>query len=97
MTVTDGIKIVVAGSPETDTGQRTSTLVEQVNSLNNMNILSVFNNDLDEARIILKESNIQDKIETNDLSEFINFNSDLVSNRIRYRGCGRYYLSLFVR
>lgn len=55
------INIAIAGSLETDTGQRTSTLVEQLEALNNTNIKVVYNKDIEDAELILEKANLQGK------------------------------------
>lgn len=54
----DLIKVGIAGSPETDTGQRTSTLIEQIDRISSMNVVSVYNRDIREAVVMLEESNV---------------------------------------
>ncbi len=73
-----GIKISVAGSPETDTGQRTSTLVEQVANLENMQIKSLYSPDMDNARLILGEAKLSENIAAAGLEEFLSIDSDVI-------------------
>ncbi len=57
------LNAAIAGSLETDTGQKTSTLIEQIESLKNMNVKAVYNEDIKEAELILKEANLIEKFE----------------------------------
>jgi len=51
--------VAIAGSLETDTGQKTSTLVEQIESLKDINIMAVYSKDIKEAELILKKANLK--------------------------------------
>jgi len=53
--------IAIIGSFETDTGQKTSTLVEQIEFLRNMNVKVIYNKDIEETRLILKEANLVER------------------------------------
>jgi len=53
--------VAIAGSLETDTGQKTSTLVEQIESLKDINIIAVYSKDIKEAELILKKANLKGK------------------------------------
>ncbi|MBA7682643.1 hypothetical protein ES703_90995 [subsurface metagenome] len=57
------LNVAIAGSLETDTGQKTSTLVEQIESLKDINIMAVYNKDIKEAELILKKANLIEKFE----------------------------------
>ncbi|MGM0368758.1 MAG: hypothetical protein ACQEP2_09390, partial [Actinomycetota bacterium] len=72
------ISILIAGSPETDTGQRTSTLAEQVNALQNMEIKSVYNNNIDQAKLILNEAKLNKDLATSNVEEFLSVSSDVI-------------------
>jgi len=50
--------VAIAGSLEIDTGQKTSTLVEQIESLKDINIVAVYSKDIKEAELILKKANL---------------------------------------
>ncbi len=52
------INIAIAGSIETDTGQKTSTLVEQVNSIKKMDVMALYNEDIEAAKSILKNAHL---------------------------------------
>ena len=51
-------KVAVAGSFETDTGQKTSTLIEQIENIPRVDLVSFFNHDIDEASKILQKAGI---------------------------------------
>jgi len=51
----------VAGSMETDTGQRTSTLLKQIESLKSLDVKALFNEDINEAELILGEADLLSK------------------------------------
>jgi len=53
--------VAIAGSLETDTGQRTSTLIEQLEALGNIVIKVVYNKDISEAESILERANLKGK------------------------------------
>ncbi len=72
------INVVIAGSPETDTGQRTSTLARQINVFENMAINGIYSNDIDSARLILAEAKISEDLATGNLDDFLNLKSDVV-------------------
>ncbi len=57
------LNVAIAGSLETDTGQKTSTLIEQIESLKDINIRAVYNKDIKEAELILKKANLIEKFE----------------------------------
>jgi len=57
------LNVTIAGSLETDTGQKTSTLIEQIESLKDINIRAVYNKDIKEAELILKKANLIEKFE----------------------------------
>lgn len=69
------INIAIIGSLGTDTGQRTSTLVEQMEALNNINIKAVYNKDIEEAELILEKANLQAKY------KYIDNKKDLKNSR----------------
>jgi len=50
--------VAIAGSLETDTGQKTSTLVEQIESLKDINIMAAYSKDIKEAELILKKAKL---------------------------------------
>jgi len=52
------INVGVAGSIETDTGQKTQTLIEQINSLKNLRVKMFYNKNCDAARSILQNANL---------------------------------------
>jgi len=52
------INIAIAGSIETDTGQKTSTLVEQVNSIKKMDVMALYNEDIEAAKSILEDAHL---------------------------------------
>jgi len=52
------INIAVAGSIETDTGQKTSTLVEQVSSIKKMDVIALYNEDIEAAKSILEDAHL---------------------------------------
>jgi len=73
----DIINIILAGSIETDTGQKTSTLVEQLHRLDNICIKGIYNSDIKEANLILEKANLIDNQEyksiiMNDVDTFLN-------------------------
>ncbi len=51
----------VAGSMETDTGQRTSTLLKQIESLKSLDVKALFNEDINEAESILGKADLLSK------------------------------------
>jgi len=53
--------VAIAGSLETDTGQKTSTLVEQMELLKDINIMAVYSKNIKEAELILKKANLKGK------------------------------------
>jgi len=55
------INVGVAGSIETDTGQRTPTLVEQIESMGSFNVRAIYNEDLGVAKSILNKANLLSK------------------------------------
>ncbi|MBA7482964.1 hypothetical protein ES707_18469 [subsurface metagenome] len=57
------LNVAITGSLETDTGQKTSTLIEQIESLKDINIRAVYNKDIKEAELILKKANLIEKFE----------------------------------
>ncbi len=72
------IGLLIAGSPETDTGQRTSTLAEQVSALENIEIKSVYNNNSDQAKLILDEAKLSESMATSNLRRFLGCRADMV-------------------
>lgn len=72
------IRLLVAGSPETDTGQRTSTLIEQVENLKNIQIKGLYNPDKDKAVVMLEEAKLDKDFAVSDLEEFLSMDSDVV-------------------
>lgn len=52
------IKVSVAGSFETDTGQKTSTLLEQLERMSRVDLFSFLSSSTDEARIVLEKANL---------------------------------------
>jgi len=57
------INVGIAGGLETDTGQKTSTLITQVESLKVMSVKAIYNKDIKEAKSILEEANLLEKFE----------------------------------
>ena len=57
----DRIKVAIAGSYETDTGQKTSTLIEQIENLPDIELTSYYCYDLGEAKKVLEKAGIFEK------------------------------------
>lgn len=57
------INVGIAGSFDTDTGQRTSTLVEQMNSIKAMNVIAFYNKDIEVTKSILTEASLLKEFE----------------------------------
>jgi len=51
-------KVAVAGSYETDTGQKTSTLIEQIENVSSTDLISFFNHSIDEAKKVLQKAGV---------------------------------------
>ena len=74
------ILISVAGSVDTDTGQRTTTLVEQLSSKSDIEIVGVFNSDINEAKKVIDQSGLKNsgKLAHTNLDSFLNQKTDIV-------------------
>jgi len=55
------IRVAVAGSYETDTGQKTSTLMEQIENMPDIEMVSYYCHDIDEAKKVLQKANLAEK------------------------------------
>lgn len=56
--VKNKFRVAVAGSYETDTGQKTSTLVEQIENVSSTDLISFFNHNIDEAKKVLQKAGV---------------------------------------
>lgn len=54
-------RVAVAGSYETDTGQKTSTLIEQIENISDIEIISYYCHDINEAKKVLQKANLVEK------------------------------------
>ncbi|MGM0366928.1 MAG: hypothetical protein ACQEP5_10415, partial [Actinomycetota bacterium] len=74
------IKVAIAGSLETDTGQRTSTLAGQIGLMDQMDMVCIYNQDKGVAAKILEESGLEDKknILTDKFRDLANIESDVL-------------------
>ena len=58
-------KVAVAGSYETDTGQKTSTLIEQIENISSIDLISFFNHNIDEAKKVLRKAGVFENFSAN--------------------------------
>ena len=74
------IRLGIAGSVDTDTGQKTTTLVRQLDSIKDIRIVGLYNADMAEAENVLRLSGLKGenvKVFT-ELSDFVKVQQDMV-------------------